>query len=107
MALLIKLAVPAVVNLGGEVNNANVGGLKLLPLGGDGTETVCDFIALLWHILSLDVRDVEKEVLTTIVRNNEAVTFGSAEELHLALHLWVADGYVTRGLGAGATGDDG
>lgn len=38
---------------------------------------------------------MEKEVLSAIIGNNEAVTFGSAEEFDLAFHLWVADGYVT------------
>ena len=52
--LLNGFAVPAVMHLGSEVDDAYMGGLVLFTLGRDGAEAVGHFIAFLRHILPLN-----------------------------------------------------
>lgn len=107
VCILMGFAVPAMVNLRCEVDDTNMSGLVLLPLGGDGAEAVGDLISFLGHVLPLDVWDVKEEVLRAILGNDKAVSLGAAEVPHLPLHLGVGDGYLTRGLSSGAAGDNG
>lgn len=57
-----------------EVCDFDLHGLHLQVFGRDPAHFVCDLIALDWDVLSFDVRDVNKDVVTTMRGLDEAMT---------------------------------
>lgn len=58
-----------------EVGDVHLHCLDLLMFGGDGADFVAHRIALHWHILALNVRDVHKDVVAPIGWRDEAMAF--------------------------------
>lgn len=62
-----------------EVGNGDLHGLDLLIFGRDGAHFVAHLIALHRDILSLNVRDVHKDVFASVRWRDKAVAFGAGE----------------------------
>lgn len=64
-----------------QVGDDHLDCLDLLVLGRDGTHLVRDLISFHRHILSLDVRDVDKDVLSSMSGAYESMTLRPGEVL--------------------------
>lgn len=72
----------------GQVGDDNLHCLDLLVLGGDGTDFVRDLVTFHGHVFSIDIRDVYKDVLSTVGGLYKAMTLGPVEGLTHALIHW-------------------
>lgn len=57
-----------------QMNDLHLHGLDLQVFGWDPGDFVCDLISFYWDILALDIRDVNKDVISAIGGADEAMT---------------------------------
>lgn len=70
-----------------EVGDGDLHGLDLLVFGRDGAQFVAHLVALHRDVLALDVRDVDKDVFSSVGWRDEAVAFGAGEAFtHTSKH---------------------
>lgn len=81
---------PLAVLLRRQMGDVHVDCLHLLELRWDGAQTVADLITRQWHVLPLNVWDVHKNIVITVYRCDETVTFASAERFDFSLFDGVA-----------------
>lgn len=64
-----------------QVGDHHIDRLDLLVLGRDGAHLVRDLISFHRHVLSLNVRDVDEDVLSSMSRAYESMTLRPGEVL--------------------------
>lgn len=62
-----------------EVGDGDLHSLDLLVFGRDGAQFVAHLVALHRDVLTLDVRDVDKDVFASVRWRDKAVAFGAGE----------------------------
>lgn len=71
-----------------QVGDHHVDSLDLLVLGRDGANLVRDLVPLHRHILPLDVRDVDEDVLSSMSRTYESMTLRPGEVFTHPFKYW-------------------
>jgi len=100
------LFLPLGVHICCEVDDDNMSGLDLFPLGRYGTFPVLDLVSWERHILPIYIWDMDKDVAIRSIWFDEAMTFFTAEWLNCSNFFWVLGSNFTRWLCSISSGNN-